>query len=71
MAATVRLELELAPATAEAFALLLGRLHGSFCELLANTGDEAEAMHHAASLVRGQIALQGMKPDTRAGQGKA
>ena len=56
----LRLNLELAPATAEAFARFLDLAHGSFIELLADSADDAEAMHHAASLVRGQIALQGV-----------
>lgn len=63
--------LELAPATAESFALLLERTHRSFCTLLANSANEVEAMHYTASLVRRQRTLQGLTPDAAAELGMA
>ncbi len=71
MAERLRVTIELHRPTLEAFARFLDLAHGSVFDGLADTADEAEAMHHAASLVRGQIALQGVAVETWAGQGRA
>lgn len=70
MAERLRVTIELHRATLEAFARFLDRAHGGVIESLATTADDAEAMHYAASLVRGQLELQGIAAP-KAGQGRA